>query len=439
MVETVVDVCDVSKQFVLRHNRSDSLKSRVVGLFHKRYREVREVFWALRDVSFQIGRGETVGLIGRNGSGKSTLLKILAGILRPSSGWVSIEERARIGTMIELGVGFNPELTGRENVYLNASLHGLQKREIEAIYSDVVKFSELEHFMDIPLKNYSSGMQMRLGFGVVAYLNPELLLIDEVLAVGDEEFQGKCMRKIHEFKGKGTTIVIVSHSLDVIESLCERACLLDNGRVLALGSASEVCREYHRLMYGGRQGSQGVVEAPSETQSRTEKGIEEAQGGGRWGVGGAEITHVEFLDGGGNPRRVFGAGEPFAARIFYRAARPIRSPVFGVAIHREDGLWMVGPNTKAWGYFIDEIRGEGTIDYVIERLLLVPGRYWFTAAIYDFDCITPYDHREQQFPFSIVEGPDVPEKYGLVHLPSHWRLGLHSTKWNVAEQIKSQM
>ncbi len=432
-MDCVAELIDVSKRFVLRVNKSDSLKSRVVGLFHQRYREVREVLWAVRDVSFSVGRGETFGIIGRNGSGKSTLLRIFARILAPSAGHVVIADEVRIGTMIELGVGFHPELTGRENAYLNASLHGLGQGEIDAIYETVVEFSELDRFMDVPLKNYSSGMFMRLGFSIAAHLNPDLLLIDEVLAVGDEEFQGKCLRRIRELKERGTTILIVSHSLDLIKSMCERACLLDNGREVLIGTPSEACSEYHRLIYGGgRSSDQGM--APESESGGTPEG---SPRGGRWGEGGAEIADVEFLNGAGSPTRVFGAGEPFVARIFYRAARPIRYPVFGVAIHREDGLWMVGPNTKAWGYFIEEIRGEGAIDYVIESLLLVPGRYWFTAAIYDYDCVRPYDHREQQFPFSIVDGPSVPERYGLVHLPSYWRPGSSRPRGNVPPQVQS--
>jgi len=433
-VGKVLELTKVSKSFVLRHNRSDSLKSRVVGIFHKRYREERETFWALRDVSLCVAAGETLGLVGRNGSGKTTLLKILAGILHPTQGHLVIPQGVRIGSMIELGVGFHPELTGRENVYLSASIHGLQKKEIDGIYPDVVEFSELQRFMDVPLKNYSSGMHMRLGFAVAAHLNPGLLLIDEVLAVGDEDFQGKCIRKMEEFKARGTTIVIVSHSLDLIRSLCETACLLDNGRLVAVGLPSDVSGEYHRLLYGAR-GDPARIPA-TEVESR---GAEEPPAGSRWGVGGAEITHVEFLDAAGNPTRIFGAGDRFIARIFYRAARPIRNPVFGVAIHREDGLWIVGPNTKAWGYPIDEIIGEGTIDYVIDSLLIARARYFVSAAIYDHACVTPYDHRERQYAFSVAETSRVPERHGLVHLPSHWKLNSARTAPHVAGQVRSDM
>jgi ABC-type polysaccharide/polyol phosphate transport system ATPase subunit len=223
---TQTQIINVSKAFTIRHNKADSLKSKVIGFFHKRYREQRETLWALKDVSLNISPGEAFGLVGRNGSGKSTLLKVIAGIYPPTHGKVQLPNGARMGTMIELGVGFHPELTGKENVFLGASIHGLSRKEIDAIYKAVVDFSELDEFMDTPVKNYSSGMHARLGFGLAVNLNPDVLLVDEVLAVGDEAFQQKCTDQINKFRAQGKTIIFVSHSAQDVKKICDRACCL---------------------------------------------------------------------------------------------------------------------------------------------------------------------------------------------------------------------
>jgi ABC-2 type transport system ATP-binding protein/lipopolysaccharide transport system ATP-binding protein len=237
----------VSKSFVLRHNAVHDLKVRFLGLFHARHRETREVFWALRNVSLEVEPGETLGLIGLNGSGKSTLLRVIAGIFPPTTG--SVQTTGRIATMIELGVGFHPELSGRENVYLNASLYGLTRPEIDAIYPDVVAFAELERFIDAPLKTYSSGMYMRLGFAVAAQLDPDILLVDEILTVGDELFQQKCLAKMAELRHKkNKTIVFVSHNLPQVEETCDRVALLQRSELVDIGPAGEVCALYRKLL-----------------------------------------------------------------------------------------------------------------------------------------------------------------------------------------------
>jgi len=247
VLSTAIEVIDVSKAFIIRHNRANSLKSKVIGIFHKRFREERETLWALKGVTFNMLPGEALGLIGRNGSGKSTLLKIIAGIYSPSSGQVRLSN-ARVGTMIELGVGFHPELTGEENIYLGASIYGLNRKEIEKIYPLVVAFSELDSFMDTPVKNYSSGMQARLGFALAVNLDPDILLVDEILAVGDEAFQKKCMERMEQFRSAGKTIVFVSHSPEDVRRICDRACVLDFGSVVFLGKTNESIDRYHMLL-----------------------------------------------------------------------------------------------------------------------------------------------------------------------------------------------
>jgi len=243
-----IEVVNVSKVFTIRHNKSNSLKSSFVGLFHKRFRETTETLWALKDVSFSVTAGETLGLIGRNGSGKSTMLRILAGIYRPTEGKVHFPNGARVGAMIELGVGFNPELTGRENIFLGASVYGLTRQEIEAIYADVIEFSELDSFMDVPIKNYSSGMQARLGFALTVNLNPDVLVIDEVFAVGDEAFQKKCIERMRIFRTQGKIIVFVSHDPETVKRFCDRVGLLDHGTLVFTGTPDEAFEQYHALL-----------------------------------------------------------------------------------------------------------------------------------------------------------------------------------------------
>jgi len=240
-MSAAVSFDDVSKRFVLRHERAYTVLESVIGLV-KPTRRSTEEFWALREVSFEIVAGETFGIIGPNGAGKSTVLKLMARILEPTSGEVTV--RGRISPLLELGAGFHPELTGRENVYLNAALFGVSQAEAQDRYDQIVEFSELRDFIDAPLKHYSSGMYMRLGFAVAANIIPDVLLVDEFLAVGDEAFQKKCLSKIEEFRREGRTIVFVSHSLRTVEDLCSRALWLDHGRVEAIGPTADVVERY---------------------------------------------------------------------------------------------------------------------------------------------------------------------------------------------------
>jgi ABC-2 type transport system ATP-binding protein len=237
----------VSKRFDIHHNRAYALKTRMLGMIYQRYRPRVEDFWALRDVSLTVGRGEAVGLVGRNGSGKSTLLKLIAGIHRPTSGRVLVRRGATISTMIELGVGFHPELSGRENVYLNASVYGLSRADVDRIYDEVVDYSEIAQFIDEPIKNYSSGMVMRLGFAVAAHLDPEVLLLDEIFAVGDEAFQAKCRQTMMQFIDKGRTVVFVSHSAESVKQICNRVCVLSDGHKVFDGDTDHGLALYHEM------------------------------------------------------------------------------------------------------------------------------------------------------------------------------------------------
>ena len=250
-MNTVIEARNVSKHFLLRHNASVELKVRFLGLLSPRHRQSIEEFWALKNVSLQIARGEAVGLIGRNGSGKSTFLKLIAAIHRPTSGRLLVARDSRISSMIELGVGFHPELTGRENVYLNTAIHGLTRQETDAIYGDIVSYSGLEHFIDVPIKNFSSGMYMRLGFAIAAVLAPDILLLDEIFAVGDADFQQRCVQTIMGFLDQGKTIVFVSHAAEAVRAICQRACVLNQGELVFDGDVDEGLHFYDALLHPG--------------------------------------------------------------------------------------------------------------------------------------------------------------------------------------------
>ncbi len=252
-----VEVQNLWKRFVLRHNRLETLKGRVLSLVNASLRERREMFWALRDVTVAVQHGETLGVIGPNGSGKSTLLRLIARTLHPTRGRVLV--RGRVSPMLEIGVGFHPELTGQENIYLNGSLLGLSRREVERLYPAIVEFSELDDFIDVPVKNYSSGMHARLGFAIAVHLNPDILLIDEVLSVGDQAFQQKCQDRMRQFRTQGKTIILVSHSLDAITSLCDRVCLLVHGRIAGLGPSDAIVPRYRELVAALQAGSERIL------------------------------------------------------------------------------------------------------------------------------------------------------------------------------------
>jgi ABC-type polysaccharide/polyol phosphate transport system ATPase subunit len=237
---------EVSKSFVIKHNAVDSLKVKMVGLVNPRQREQRDKFWALRDINLLVKEGEFLGLIGPNGSGKSTLLRLIAKIFPPTEGQVLTQ--GRVVPMIELGIGFHPDLTGRENIYLNTSLYGLSRKKTDQLYNQIVDFSEMATFIDQPAKNYSLGMYMRLGFSAAVHLDPDILLIDEVLAVGDEHFQKKCLKRMEQIHKSGKTVILVSHELESIRSMCTRVCFLRQGKVEVQGEPSEIIQYYHDLL-----------------------------------------------------------------------------------------------------------------------------------------------------------------------------------------------
>jgi ABC-type polysaccharide/polyol phosphate transport system ATPase subunit len=390
-VAYAVAVDRASKRFWLSHQAA-GLKERLVGAM--RPHGTAEPLWALSDVSLRIAPGTTAGVIGPNGCGKSTLLQLIAGVLVPDGGTVTT--RGRVTSLLELGAGFSPELTGRENVYLNASLHGVTREVVRARFDAIVAYAELERFIDMPVRTYSSGMYVRLGFAVAVHLDPEIVLVDEAFAVGDAHFQRKCLHTIREFQRDGRTIVLVSNDLHLVEQLCSEVTLLQQGRVVAAGPAADVIGRYHELDAG--RGAPGP--------------------GQRWGTGAVEITGVDVLSGG-RPAATVRTRDAVTIRLHYRCAAPVDRPVFGVAIHRDDGVHVTGPNTRTSGLAIDRVEGTGAVDYAIEGLPLLPGRYLVSAAVYDHDLITPFDHRDRVVPLVVVEGGTA-ERLGIVELGAGW-------------------
>ncbi len=398
--EMAIEVNHLWKKFRLYHEKQHTLKYALLS----GHRAIFEEFWALKDIHFILKRGQTLGIIGENGSGKSTLLKILARILRPDKGEVST--RGKVSALLELGAGFHPELSGRENVYLNGSILGLSYKEINQKFDEIVGFAELERFIDMPVKNYSSGMYMRLAFAIAVNVNPDILLIDEILAVGDEAFQRKCLEKMYDYKTRGKTIVFVSHSMDHIRNMCDEVIWLKEGEIQVRGNPNKVVNAY--IQY---------VNLEEQRKGKAQQQVE----GSRWGSREIEINRVEFLADGGQSKTLFETGEKFIVRINFKAHRKIEKPVFGIRIDRADGVCVTRPNTKLNNVFIDSVQGEGTIEYVVDSLPLLPGSYLVTAAIYDYHCLHSYDHHEQLYEFQVTPGREK-ESYGVVKIPGRWSM-----------------
>jgi ABC-2 type transport system ATP-binding protein len=385
--ELSVSVESVSKRFRLFHERPSSIKERIL-----RMRRSRAVdFWALRDVSYDIPEGSTVGLVGANGSGKTTLLKIIGGILRPTTGQVTT--RGRIAALLELGAGFHPELTGRENVYLNASILGLSRRDTDRRFDDIVQFSELEEFIDNQVKFYSSGMFMRLGFAVAVHVDPGILLVDEVLAVGDEAFQRKCIERVREFQREGRTIVLVTHAVDRVRQICDRAIMLDRGSVRASGDVGNVVREFRLAMLQQHAGLDRV----DVTRE-------------------AEITGVELLDATGGPASLVTPGDSLQVQVEIRVNRPVGDPVVVINIHDTGDQFIYGTTTEHHGIRLAETEGsKQRVTFDLKALPLMEGRYFLSIGVRSKDLSQMYDWHDQQYPFDIARSS---EEEGRLFIPT---------------------
>jgi ABC-type polysaccharide/polyol phosphate transport system ATPase subunit len=415
-VTPAIELINVSKVYRRYGGRRFStLKSALLQRSILRDLQPSETFPALTDVSFSVPKGSTYGVMGRNGSGKSTALKLVAGITKPTSGSVRVE--GRISALIELGAGFHPEISGRENVFINGIMLGLTKREIQERFDEIVDFAELREFIDAPVKTYSSGMYMRLGFAVAINVNPDVLLVDEVLAVGDEGFTHKCLDKFAEFKRSNKTILLVTHSLNLIERFCDEALWLDNGHAMSHGDPKRVVGAYltkveeseekllaqttARAVESASRGpaSQGgpdhTAEQPVDPTSNMFQATE-----GRWGSREVEITDVAFLDREGRPSFVFHSGDPIAVRIKLRAAQPVADFVFGFGLFNADGVCCYGTNTYLEELTPQQLSGEAEATFAIESLDLVEGTYKVDIAVHKIDGF-PYDYHRLLYTFRV--------------------------------------
>ena len=327
---------------------------------------------ALRDVSFAVHSGEAFGIIGRNGSGKSTLLKIITGILKPTSGRVAVN--GRVAALIELGAGFHPEITGRENVFINGIMLGLSRKEVEARFDKIVDFSGIRDFIDQPVKTYSSGMYVRLGFAVAVHVDPDVLLIDEVLSVGDEEFSAKCIAKIQEMKFRGVTLVFVTHQLDQVRNLCDRALWLDRGEVVQVGDPVRVVDAYLQQVAG----TQPAAPAPEPAQEKEKDPLEEE----RWGSGEVILRRVALTDHDGRDLVALGAGTPVAIDMDVEVRVAQTDFVFGIGIYHADGTCVYGTNTELEGLVPSALERDGRVRFVMPSLDLVAGSYHIDAAVH---------------------------------------------------------
>lgn len=402
----VIKMENINKRFELVAEGPDSVFELLISRFSrnqptKRSGSKKQALWAVKDVNLDIFSGESIGILGQNGSGKSTLLKLITRILHPTTGRIMVQ--GRIGALLELGAGFHPELTGRENIYLNASILGLSKRDIQNHFDSVVAFSELEDFIDTPVKFYSSGMYMRLGFSVAVHVNPQILIVDEILAVGDQAFQEKCINHIYDMKRRGTTIILVSHNLDLMRKLCTRLVWMEKGQIRACGAPEEMIQKYLVFL-----------------QTREHRSLYQLQKGfDRIGTGDVEITAVRLLDKDQQEQTVFVTGQSLTIEISYWAHRTVPKPEFGLAIFREDGVQINGPNTQFSGLDIEEIAGTGVISYHIAKLPLLPARYIISVAVHDSRYPITYDHHDKAYEFQVSNG-DTREIFGLILMPATW-------------------
>jgi len=406
---TAIKVENLHKTFRIPHEKRTTIFETLTGVFKP---PTYETFHALKDINFTVEEGEALGIIGENGSGKSTLLKIIANILRPSSG--SVTALKKLTPFLELGIGFQPDLTAAENIKIYATIMGMPIREINDKLDDIIEFAGLKKFRDTKLKNFSSGMQVRLAFSTAIQTDPEILLLDEVLAVGDMEFQQKCLDVLSQYRKDGVTIVFVSHDLGSVRRFCDKALFLHKGKQIALGNTAEVIDSY---VYSGKQEEAlnqiNEFEAePSEIEVKSEN--ETPRGKDKK----IEITNVEFYDKFDNKGARFNSFDQMTMKIFYSAYEKISDPVFGIAIYSENGENLFGTNTELKNVLIDSLEGEGHIDFRIERIPMLTGRFLLTVAVHTHDQKL-YDWHDKRYSFDVIS---TCRDVGLFEVPCNWKI-----------------
>lgn len=409
MNDIAIRLDGISKRYRLHRGWGGSIRGevgRVLARVSRRRPPKDDIFWALRDVSVDIQRGDVVGLIGSNGAGKSTLLKILSRVTAPTSGHVSMS--GRVGALIEIGAGFHPDLTGRDNVYLNGAIMGMRRAEIGEKFDRIVSFAEVETFIDTPIKYWSSGMQVRLGFAVAAHVDPDILLIDEVLAVGDSSFQTKCLNKLAELKEQDKTIVLVSHNMANIVEHSRKVLWIQGGRVAGYGDPDAVVDDYLRAVR-----EHLVSDSPKDAVSRAMTDADRP----------VEIGKVTLCDRHGHPREVFQSGETACVDIAYSIRRHVPDPVFEVTLQDGHGYSLGGITTRFDGVKIEASREAGVVRLVFEPLLLLKGHYTVNVHVRDQQ-IQRYHDFQKRAAVLIVEGPSVASREitGHVNYPHRWEI-----------------
>jgi lipopolysaccharide transport system ATP-binding protein len=410
----IITVEQLSKQYQIgRANRSTTLREALIDLMKLSFLSQgsrKETIWALRDVSFSIERGETVGIVGRNGAGKSTLLKILSKITYPTSGRMKVS--GRVAALLEVGTGFHQELTGRENIYMNGSILGMRKKEVDRKMDAIIEFSGVEKFLDMPIKRYSSGMRLRLGFAVAAHLDPDILIVDEVLAVGDAAFQKKCLNAMENLRAGARTVLFVSHNLAAVENLCRRCLWVDGGEVLMDGESRSVIEAYMASISGGHAVSADL----NDVQNRR-------------GNGKVRYRAVEFLSPEGTSQRVIRAGEGVTMRFHYSVNEPIAYPSFGFRMYTDMGTLVTDTSTWHHGIAIPLLEpGEGYLDLEIDCLNLLPAKYTLSLWLTDMVGGVVYDNVEHGMTLEVEtadiydSGKDIDSRCGIVFFPQKWNL-----------------
>lgn len=394
MDDTVITVENVGKKFRLKHSASQTLKAAAVDFVRGQHRAARE-FWALKDVCFAVKRGETLGIIGANGAGKSTLMALVSGTMLPTAG--RINTVGNISSLLELGAGFHPELTGRENVFLYGAIMGLSRRQMTERFDAIVDFAELSNWIDEPVKHYSSGMYVRLGFAVAVEVEPDILLIDEVLAVGDAAFQCKCLDRMKAFRTGGKTMVIISHDLPTITTISDRILFLEEGTVHGIGVPSGIVEEYQE--YVRRKQALGAKRV--------------------WGTQDAVIEEVELSGVTGEKTDRFKSGDALIARIRYEAKHPIERPVFGFSVSDLNGRVIYGNNTQIEKFEIPRIGGRGEIVLRIEHLSMAQGSYMLSFSMHSEDHLTNYCRLENTCEIRVTAN----SSFEGCYMPCRWSTG----------------
>ncbi len=392
-----IEVAGVSKKFKLFSEKSTTIMDRFVHPGRRPYRE----FWALQGIEFVVEQGDQVAVVGKNGSGKSTLLKCIAGILRPTEGEVRL--RGSVSSLLELGAGFQPELTGRENIFLNASLLGLSQREVTRRFDDIVAFAELEQFIDNQVKYYSSGMYVRLGFAVAINVSPDILIVDEVLAVGDESFQHKCLDAIKAMQEEGVTLLFVTHSPDLAQKVCERAILLEGGSMTFDGPAGEVMLAYHERLREEEMESARLAAAQAGGDGSGSPGVTPIR------IAGAAVEYP-----GSETSQAMMSGGTCRIAVEYEAAQSLDDAVFVLDIRNHDNVTVLNTNTDLLGFFPECAEGVGRVGFTFESLPLAQDAYSVSVAIQKRTTDRRYDAREQLASFSVA-APSTP--FGVLSVP----------------------